>query len=303
MHLMERYVLQTAHVLFPQSHGMRAVYELAYGLTSERMLVAQPPMVSILESVAVATGEQSGGGFSSAPLAGDGSPFRLLVYGRVAKMKGAETVARAAPLLAALLPPSRKLHLIFAGLDWPHPTQRVPTSEVVRALLPPDFAGVVEFLGPVERGAALVELCRTVHGAVIASEFETFGLAAHELALLGVPLVISNIPAYAEFFTPANSYVFQAENATDLSLAGMALFEHLVEGRRSAVRLAHPKYVDPVEPYVRILDMVRGSSGAEGGIPASTVDTRLVEAGIARLEPQCWPSSGCRGQWAKPFSG
>ena len=96
MHLMERYVLQTAHVLLPQSAAMRTVYELAYGLTTERMLIAQPPMASILESVAVPPDELSGAGFSSAPLGGDGSALRLLVYGRVAKMKGAETVARAA---------------------------------------------------------------------------------------------------------------------------------------------------------------------------------------------------------------
>jgi outer membrane murein-binding lipoprotein Lpp len=118
-----------------------------------------------------------------------------------------------------------------------------------------------------------------VHGAVIASEFETFGVAAHELALLGVPLVISSIPAFAEFFTPANAYVFQAENATDLAQAGLRLFEHLQVGRRSAVRLARPRYADPVEPYARVLALARSASG----IPASRVDTRLVEAGIARL--------------------
>ncbi len=124
-------------------------------------------------------------------------------------------------------------------------------------------------------------------------------MAAHELALLGVPLVISNIPAYAEFFTPANAYVFQAENATDLALAGLRLFEHLQVGRRSAVRLARPRYVDPVEPYARVLALAR----SDEGIPASAVDTRLVEAGIARLEPQCWPSSGCYEQWAGQVAG
>jgi len=297
MHLMERYVLQTAHVLLPQSAAMKATYELAYGLTSERMLLAPPPVDSILADLKqlVKTGPHVGS--SSAPLGGEGSDFRLLVYGRVARMKGAETVALAIPALQALLPASAKVRLLFAGIDWPHPTENIPFSKVVQRLLPEGLASAAEFLGPIERGVALQELCRTVHGAIIASEFETYGLAAHELAVLGVPLVISDIPAFSEFFTPSNSYTFQAGNSTDLSLAAMRLYGDLLEGKRSAIRLARLKYADPLEPYERVLRRLRST-----GIPPSTLDVRLTEAGIKRLETKCWSSPGCFEQWARPVA-
>jgi glycosyltransferase involved in cell wall biosynthesis len=124
--------------------------------------------------------------------------FRLLIYGRVAKMKGAETVAYSAAMIQSLLPPSLKLHLIFAGIDWLHPKHRKPTSDTVRNITLKGFNGTIEFLGDVPR-SFLQELSDTVHGGVLASEFETFGLAAHELAALGVPLIVSNIP---DFFLP-----------------------------------------------------------------------------------------------------
>jgi len=306
MHLMERYALQTAHVLLPQSRSMQDVYEKAYGLTSERMLVAPPPMDIILGSVskgdlssksltdALPTfSNLSNGGMRGSKNEGPLSSFRLLVYGRVAKMKGAETVARAASIIPDMLPPSVQLHLIFAGLDWLHPIQRRPTSEVVKSLIPAGFRGKLEFLGDTPR-SSLVNLTRGVHGGVLASEFETFGLAAHELAALGVPLVISNIPAYGEFFTPSSAYVFKAGNATDLALASMRLFNDL-EYRNPKVFA--PKYGSPVSPYGRVVEYLREQQGKGISLPLS--EPRLIKVAIDRLETACWPSDLCAFKWGR----
>jgi glycosyltransferase involved in cell wall biosynthesis len=275
---MERYVLQAAHVLLPPSSSIQSLYELAYGLSSERMLISPPPMDSILANLHLLVASNSLLEPSSASLGGEGGNFKLLVYGREGKMAGAATAASAAPLLQSLLPASTKLHLVFMGTDWRQTTNRASFSEAVRGLLPAGFSGKVDFLEPVERDGALLELCRTVHGAVVASEFETTGLIAHKLAALGVPLVISDIPAFAEFFTAGSAYTFQAGNATDLSTAAARLFEDLLEGRRSALRLSRVKYANPVNPYARLLELARE------GTPSSLVDVRMTEVGISRLE-------------------
>ena len=309
MHLMERYALQTAHVLLPQSRSMQDVYEKAYGLTSERMLVAPPPMDKILGSLRKGlTSENlesknalkiqpdllnSTGGVRGSQNQGALSPFRLLVYGRVAKMKGAETVARAASILQDLLPSHLQLHLIFAGLDWPHPTEHRPTSEVVKSLIPAGFRGKIEYLGDTPR-SSLVNLTRSVHGGVLASEFETFGLAAHELAALGVPLVISNIPAYGEFFPPSVAYVFKAGNATDLASASLRLFNDIVKG---SPMVFAPKYDSAVVPYMRVFKYLREQQGR--GISFSNSDARLVKVAIDRLEAACWPSNSCAFNWGR----
>jgi glycosyltransferase involved in cell wall biosynthesis len=327
MHLMERYALQTAHVLLPQSRSMQDVYEKAYGLTSERMLVAPPPMGKILISV-LAKDSISGALLNSdtyrvkslAFLNNGGksvdkfslkeghflksfrglsdemshhTPFQLLIYGRVAKMKGAETVAYSASIIQSLLPPSVRLHLIFAGLDWMHPKHRKPTSNTIRNIIPKDFIGTYEFLGEVPR-SHLKELCETVHGGIFASEFETFGLAAHELAALSVPLIVSNIPAYAEFFPPSSAYVFETGNATSLAQASLRLLWDLKEGKP---KLPFLKYGDPISPYIRIAEMLHSYQGKK--FPYSSSYTRLTEVSLARLEEKCWPSMNCSFMWGR----
>jgi len=113
-----------------------------------------------------------------------------------------------------------------------------------------------------------------------------------ELAALGVPLIISSIPAYAEFFPPASAYTFRAGNATDLALAAARLFQQLLAGGPASLPTAALTYADAVQPYQRLLQQARSG----GGIPPATLDTRMVEAAIARLAPQCWPGSSSGGQ-------
>lgn len=325
MHLMERYALQTAHILLPQSRSMQNVYEKAYGLTSERMLVAPPPMERILDSVrkkpipgtpavvdnfrteslaflnsggkpwdSMGLQELSSGGLrGSQRQNGKHTPFRLLVYGRVAKMKGAETVALSASIIQSLLPPALRLHLLFVGIDWLHPRHRIPTSEIVRSIVPKGFNGTVEFFGEISRDS-LKDLSKVVHGGIFASEFETFGLAAHELSALEVPLIISNIPAFAEFFPPSSAYVFETGNATSLAYAALNLLKDLKGG---APKMPLLEYDDPISPYKSIAEFITKLKGAN--FPTSLSDTRLTEVSIARLEENCWPSLSCSYAWGR----
>lgn len=279
-YLMERYSLMTAHVLLAQSASMFRIYADAYGLDEDRILIAPPPMTHILAEITRYRGPPPVATASSS------SQLRLLVYGRVARMKGAETIAAAASSIQAGLSSGETLHLSFVGIDWACPLHRKLTSDCVRALLPPSIS--VSFGPPVNR-TGLPALAATMHGAIIASEFETYGLSAHELAAAGLPLIISDIPAFREFFTALNSYVFRAGDADSLALAALDLARDNRSG--GAPRIARVDYSDPLEPYLRAMEAARA---APSGLPPITVDTHLVEVAIAAFEGPCWSSLECR---------
>ncbi len=243
MYLMEQYTLQAAHLVLAQSLAMKKVYSQAYGISEGRMLLSPPPMTRItlpFKDMARAEPEKA---LSSSNHV---SEFRLLVYGRVMRVKGAETVAAASEMVFAALPTGTVLHLIYAGLDWDCPLHKRLTSQCVRTLLPSNVRGT--FSGPLDRNA-LRGLLPSVHGAIFASEFETFGLAAHEIAATNIPIVISDIDAYAEFFSTQNSYVFSTGNATSLSNSILALFADVINDTSHHVDL---KYTSSRETYMHI---------------------------------------------------
>jgi len=67
-------------------------------------------------------------------------------------------------------------------------------------LIPQRLAHAFEFVPSIHRND-LPRLCRNVQAAVVPSRFESFCLAAHELRSVGVPLVVSAIPAFADYFS------------------------------------------------------------------------------------------------------
>lgn len=271
--------MSAAHALLPQSAAMQRIYVDAYGLDDHRMVLAPPPMPRLLaDLVAAASVPVSRPSF-------DSNQLRLLVYGRVARMKGAETVASAASVIQKSLPAGMILHLAFVGIDWECSVHQRSTSECVRALLPENV--VVSFQPPVER-PALAKLAATMHGAIVASDFETYGLAAHELAAVGLPLIISDIAAFKEFFTERNAYVFRAGDINSLARAALLLADDVSRG---STRIAQIDYADPIMPYLRVMSVVRATPG---GLAQPHADMRLVESSIAALEGPCWPTAACR---------
>ena len=301
--------MMTAPALLAQSASMLRIYADAYGLDEGRMLLAPPPMELILADIrspaAIGLGTSSGqklrGTLSTSltTLGGDtSSQFRLLIYGRVARMKGAETIAAAAATIQAGLPKGISLHLSFVGLDWECPVHEKLTSLCVREILPHEIS--VSFDPPVER-TALHKLASTMHGAIVASEFETYGLAAHELAATGLPLIIADIPAFSEFFTESNAYVFYAGNSASLALAAIALARDIILGKE---RVANIQYSDAIEPYLRVQDAMQidrlnrspstSTLSASRGLASPQVDMRIIESAIANMEGPCWPTIQCR---------
>ena len=199
-------------------------------------------------------------------------------------------MARAAALIQAGLPPGTPLELHFAGGDWECSLHAQPTSQCVLEALERGGGGRnvrASFLGAEDR-AMLADMVPAFHGAVVASEFETFNLAAHELAATGIPLVVSNIPALAAFFSPGNAYVFEPGDEKSLAAAALALAADIALG---APRVAALEYEDALEPYARVVHAAR-----RGELPASHADTAMEEAGIERAQVGCWPDAACLGE-------
>ena len=210
--------------------------------------------------------------------------LKLLIYGRITHIKGAETVAAAAVAIRGGLPSHLGLQLFFVGGAQECSVHRRSTSDCVRDLLPRD---VEVFFEPSISREELPSLAAKFHGGIIASNFETFGLAAHELAATGLPLVISDISAFAEFFTERNSYVFRSGDVDSLAAAVLNLAEDVFQNK---ARVAALKYSDPLVPYMRSIALARNGAF----ILPPLVDTRILEVAIEVAESSCWPSPQCK---------
>ena len=300
MYLMERFSLAGAHAILAQSQAMADLYSAAYGLMRDKFVLAPPPMARVLAPFAGAAWGggpalgSSGSGRSSGK-GGPGGAFRLLVYGRIARMKGSETVAHAISAIRSGLPAGVPLQLTFVGLDWGCPLHGRPTSLCVEEILQGSTRDTdaieVAFEDPIDR-AGLPALARGFHGGVIASEFETFNLAAHELAACDLPLIVSDIPALREFFTPQNAYVFQSASADSLARAALSLYRDAAAG---APRVARLRYGDPLLPYQRLVALARSSPADVAPHDASELSATGYAIGLQSRD--CFASYECKRDW------
>jgi glycosyltransferase involved in cell wall biosynthesis len=283
MHLLERSALAGAHAILAPSMAMAALYSSSYGLPLSRFVVSPPPMARILK------GASSSPTTHNAPvrLSSSSSEISLLVYGRLDAVKDPHTVAAAAAAIVAGLPTRIALRLIFAGADARcavHCSRSVRSC--IESSLPKSVSSI--FLGHVNR-KTISDLATTTHAAIVASRFEAFGLAAHELSAAGFPLIISDATAFTPFFNSSNSYVFMAGNASSLATAVLDLISDALSG--TPLRHASPTYGDPVEPYERLLDSGRtaAAENASGKAISSILfaprrQSSLLRAAMAQAE-------------------
>ncbi|HEY3445912.1 MAG TPA: glycosyltransferase family 4 protein [Myxococcales bacterium] len=239
MFLMERYALRAADVVLSPSEGMGRHYARLYDLLAETVRVAQPPMDLLLPKW---TRAQT-----------NGAGHDLLVFGKLQEIKGCDLVAEAASSLF-LEEPRLPGRILFVGSDVPCQRHGRPTSECVKALIAPAVRERFEFRAHLDR-AELPALVGRVRAGVIASRYESFCLAAHELRSLGLPLVVAGRPAFADFFHTDDAFLF------DGSVAALrkALREALVDDQKVArLRELPPMgYLDPVPVYEEVLESQR----------------------------------------------
>ncbi|MCU1405591.1 MAG: Mannosyltransferase [Glaciihabitans sp.] len=148
------------------------------------------------------------------------TPRRDLVYmGSFMPYKNVETLARAMHLL-----PEYRLHLLSRASD---------TDQARLVALAPRNALV--FHGGVSDDE-YIEILSTSTALVSASRNEGFGLPVVESMVIGVPVVISDIPVFREIGGDAASF-FPSEDTAAFAAAVRALEDPAEWGRRSALSI------------------------------------------------------------------
>jgi hypothetical protein len=187
---------------------------------------------------------------------------------------------------------------MFVGLDTPCPRHggRLVSACIASALRPhvgvagSPLAGL-EVLPPlprdqVPRFLADLRSKRNLAAAVLASEFETYSMAIHELAAVGLPLIASDIPAY-DAVGPRAVARFRSGNGTDLAGAIRRVMGAHPRPREAVAALPPLAYGDALEVYRQVAARGRaaaaaaagGSGGGPGGLLAP-LQLQLVDAAV-----------------------
>ncbi len=225
--VMERASLAAADAVVVPSTAMGEIATARYGIEPERLRIGAP----IVPAVAAARWRPA-------------SPPLLAFYGRLAEVKGAHDFVDAALRLLAGHPDWR---FLLVGPDgWSAAADR-PMREWLVARIPEEHRASFEFTGRVARADAPALLAAAVVVAV-PSRFESFGLAAHEVRAMGLPLVVPDIPAFRDHWSEATGALVYAAGVPGLAAALARIAEDPeLAGRLAAAPL--PRYDDPLAPY------------------------------------------------------
>jgi glycosyltransferase involved in cell wall biosynthesis/GT2 family glycosyltransferase len=185
-----------------------------YGVDPHRLVVAPPPIVPVTP---VARRP------SAAPT--------FIAFGRLTEQKGPHDLVRAAlPILDAV--PGARLR--FVGPDGWSASEDRPMSEVVRGLVPARHRDRVELVGPLPRDQALASMA-TAWAVVVASRYESFCLAAHEVRRAGIPVVAPDLPAFRGFGEGYGIRLYDGSvDGLSRALAGLATDRSLTDALAAA---------------------------------------------------------------------
>jgi glycosyltransferase involved in cell wall biosynthesis len=202
MHIMERSTMRLADAFILQSKSMMKLYNEAYDLNSAviHQTIIHPPMNTIL------------GGLSRVQI--NSGAKSVLIYGKLQKVKGSDTVVKAIVGFLSLHP-YYEGDFVFTGLDMIIDGNSVKAE--LQKLIPDRHRNKISFESPIPRNELpSYILKRNFKVAVFGSTFETFSMATHELCRVGLPLIISNISAYQDFFNTENAILFEPSNVDSL---------------------------------------------------------------------------------------
>ena len=201
---MERGVFSMADQVLIPVPGHRNAIVGRYGVAAERVMVSPPP-IPPLEGEVRAT--------SGVPV--------FAALGRLGEMKGSQDLVRAA---LALLDEGVELRVRFVGGDGWSPTAGSSMTDWLLSLIPARHRPSFEFPGSMARDH-LSGALDGVGAVVIPSRFESFCLAAYEARRLGLPVVLSDLPAFEGLFTEQTGALVYDGTVEGLALAMRRLVE------------------------------------------------------------------------------
>ena len=265
---MERSTFRMADRVVVPSPAFGPLLEDRYGLEPERILVGQPPSPEPRRLDLFP---------STTPL--------IVSLGRLGEQKGTHDLVVAA---VAVLRDHPDLRLVLIGEDGWSVEAELPMQEWLKTeLIPADVAGRIEFTGRLE-GEALDRRLAGAWAAVFPSRFETFSLAAHEARAAGLPIIVSDLPAFAGLLDESTGALVYDGTRHGLTAA----LEMIIDDADLRHRLAaapSPGYDDPLAPY---------STSVAVRHPRSQAG--LATAAVQQLERDRPPvESGTAGGWGQ----
>ncbi len=255
--VMEREAFAMADAVIVPAPGWVDEVVSRYGLQPSRVVVGEPPVPSIPAAAR-----------RPAPVP------EFVAYGRLSEVKGSHDFVAAA---VELLDSGVEARFRLIGPDGWSASAGRPMREWLRDLVPASHRDRVRLEPALPRD----EVPAAVAGAwavVVPSRFESFGLAAHEVRAMGLPLVVPDLTAFRAFFTEATGALVY-----DGSVPGLAGALRRLAGDPGLVeRLAAappPRYGDPLAPYTGPLPEPRHPRSQAG---LATAAGQRVEAALPR---------------------
>ncbi len=186
-------------ILYPSEAYLTRSYRPYYEAWLGQTVPSKPPLVDHPRGLAQAD-----------------APNLVLFYGRLYGFKGVDLFVDAAVSLLHSSPETG-LNFVLVGHDSHRAPDGSPTyQEFLTKKIPARFLDRFVFKGHLNWDE-LTALLPNVLFAVFPSFIESFAYAAHELYAAGIPLIVNNIPAFADYFTHTiNALVFDG-TVTDLA--------------------------------------------------------------------------------------
>lgn len=166
-----------------------------YQATKERVIDSPPPLFDFPETSDVAVEKEHG------------NQVAFLFYGRLFTWKGADLLAESA-IHALTSRSDLSIEFHFVGYDSHMPPTGIGSyMSYLESKIPAQYRDRFVFHGQLDWNA-VSQLLPSISCAVFPNYFESFCYAAHELDACGIPLLLSRIPAFEEFFAHSNTAHF-----------------------------------------------------------------------------------------------
>jgi len=236
IHGMELYAMLRADAILVPSATMGAQYARFYNFHNKRLFVIPPPLRDIISPFSILADK------AAVPVEKRLASTTYLVFGKQQLVKGTDLVVSAAT--EWMRREGHDASFVFVGPDW---LNCGSNRGCLWNAIPSELKGRFTFINNANP-AEVAKLAMTVRCAVFASRFETLGIAAHEIYQLGVPLIVSRIPAFADYFTEKNAFTFDQRNVSSLVEALHRSFTDTAKlSQLSSVKpLEYPSRVSPL---------------------------------------------------------
>lgn len=219
MYGLEHQALRLAETILTPSKGFyEKAYKPRYEQWNGEVIVSKPALVDQLQPFDLRANRDI-----------------ILFYGRLHGNKGVDAFVDAALLyLSDPQNPARQFYLVGYDSHRPPAASGSYQSYLLRKI-PVSYQDFFHFTGQLT-WQELGDLLPNVRFAVIPSYFESFCYAAHELYAAGIPLIVSDIPAFQDYFQhEKNAMVF------DGTVSHLALqMAHLSLDDGLCARIARP---------------------------------------------------------------